>query len=213
MRQSKLPRLTYLTLLPVLLAAFSAQTASACLYYTPLNPSDYDLPAVVFEGKVVAVHPEIKLVPNRWKSSGDDEPNEIEQVVGLDITFDVQKVIRGDISLGEVRVGWNRRGTHAIYPATLSDFKREWGTLVRVGLTTPDLFGKYCKEKEIPYTPAISSGESQARHRRKETICSREASGFHAKDATTKTYVFSARCFDEPYMIPILSNADGHYSR
>lgn len=213
MRRSKLRRRSYATLIPLLLSLFSAQAASACMFYAPLDPADYALPDVVFEGEVVAIHPETKLVPSRRKISPEDKPGEISEVVGMDITFNVLKIIRGDIEFGEVRVGWHRRGTHGYYPETLPVFEQRWGTLVRVGLTTPDVFKQYCSEEHVPHVPAKSSGEHDGRQNKIKTVCTRDASGFHAKDASTKTYVFSAGCFDEPYMIPVLSNADGHYSK
>ena len=168
---------------------------------------------MVFEGEVVAIHPKTKLVPSRRKINPGDKPEEIARIVGMDITFDVQKVIRGDIELGEVRVGWHRRGTHGYYPETFSVFEQTWGTLVRVGLTTPDVFKRYCSEKHVSHIPAKSSGEHDERLHKTKIVCTRNASGFHGKDASTKAYVFSAGCFDEPYMIPVLSNADGHYSK
>jgi len=214
MRQSKFRRLILSTLLSVLFSLFSVQTTSACLFYAPLTSSDYELPTVVFEGEVIAIHPEIKLVPNPRQHSSEDKSKEIERVVGVDITFNVQKVIRGDLKLGSILVGWNRRGTHGYYPKTLSDFKRDWGTFLRVGLTTPDLFQKHCKEQDVFYGSLVKSNARYVLHsKEKKIVCSKEASGFYAKDAMTKFYVFSAGCFDEPYMISVSSNADGHFSK
>lgn len=177
--------------------------SQACLFYKPLTLEQYEVASVVFEGEVIAIHPESKMISGFGKTNNTKK----ERIVGLNITFNVTKVVRGNIPLGEIRVGWNRGGAHPIYPKTLAEFKDNWGKgKLRVGLTTPELFAETCNKEIVPNHKNYKTNQTDERE---QLICEKSASGFYGKEAATKPYIYSAGCFDDPYMVPVDSNADG----
>ncbi len=185
--------------------AFSG--AHACWTDQPLGKADYAAADIVFEGIPVAVHPTFKpLNPQLLKAinqrSKHKRPHN-DQVTEFDISFEVSRVLRGELTDKVIRVGWIH-GTFG-YPRSHDEFVQRYGDELRVGLTTYNLYQQMC-----PVKPTWNTRGGEAPKKEMRRSCDVMYTGFFQYEGQdeTKPFILNAPC-SGPYMLPLDSDEDG----
>ena len=101
----------------------NAQSASACSIFKQLSKSDVAFADIIFEGHIQSV------------DSGD-------------YVFDVAKVIKGNLSQKQIRVGLTD-GVAYSPPKSKEEFASRYGDFTRIALTTPGQIEKFCGIKKV----------------------------------------------------------------
>lgn len=181
---------------------FLADSAMACPSLRALVDSDFEVADIVFEGKVDAIHPTIRH--NSYSKN--------EQITAYEITFRIDEIIRGELHEkyklptrrnGQfIRVGW-KHGTFG-YPSTYSEFVKQYGMKLRVGLTTHELFEKLCPLKDTRVTRGNEQSVIEQRR-----YCDIHYTGFSdfELNAESMPYILNGPCTG-PYMLPLNSHRD-----
>lgn len=190
----------YSRVLTLGLASFTVSfphIASACPTYDFLTRKDFAAANVVFEGTVTAIHPTIK------EFTVGDETN--ERVIALDITFDIEKVVRGSPDQRFIRVSWIH-GTFG-YPRSIEELRETYGEKLRVGLITPEAMTDDCSRQ-------INTKKTAAGYK-SELIKINCKMGYRAENSsdprsgypTPKPFIMNGPCTG-PYMFETTSRRD-----
>lgn len=186
-----------LTLGLISFTASFPQIASACPTYDHLTRKDFAAANVVFEGTVAAIHPTI--IDYNFREDIK------ERVSAMDITFNVEKVIRGSLEQRSIRVGWIH-GTFG-YPRSISELRQQYGENLRVGLITPEGMTDHCnrrlntKKTETGWESELIEIKCKAGYRGQNSPDSR--SGY----PSDRAFILNKGCTG-PYMYEVTSLRD-----
>jgi len=181
------------TVLAVTLLGVS-QPASSCSTADYLIRVDYAAADLVFEGKIKALHPTFTEYDRGGKI--------VEQVTGLDVTFDVEKLIRGKQQGPTLRVSWIH-GTFG-YPKSLDDLHDSYRGQVRVGLITPAAMIDDCSRNDYSKPDEVTDII--------KIKCKRGYVAYKSKDPraglpANQAFILNGFCTG-PYMFPTTSLRD-----
>ena len=120
-------RPVFSTLIAASLALFTPQLAEACFSNPPLSRQVVAFADVIFEGSIKSISP---------------KPSYIE------LTFDVQNTVRGDLPHNEVVIGWKDNFYFGGRDILISNFIQAFGETTRVAISTPQLASRFCEFKK-----------------------------------------------------------------
>lgn len=172
--------------------------AQACSVPDVLTRKDYAAADIVFEGTVKAIHPTIRSLT--W--AGETR----EQIMGLDITFNIDKLVKGHLEHHIVRVSW-KHGTFG-YPDSVKRFHDRYGENVRVGLISPEAMTDSCNRRMNSRRKTETGFEIDI----VDISCNHNYTGGNSKDPRTELpanqpFILNGFCTG-PYMIPLTSRRD-----
>ena len=121
----------------LLLSLWHAPVANGCPTYSDLTRKGYAAADIVFEGSVSTFHPAL--------AKSHPVAKRPETAVGAEITFIIETVIKGTLDQRTIRVAW-RHGTFG-HPNSLTEFHKQYGENLRIGIITPDSMIDDCNRR------------------------------------------------------------------
>lgn len=171
--------------------------AAACPALDFLTRDDFAEADIVFEGRAVALHPTLTQYERDGKS--------LERAVGMEITFAVDDVIRGEWKEQRIKLGWVN-GTFG-YPRNFAEFEERYGTDLRVGVLSAASLKDDCSRRVVK-----SNTEEGIIYDTVQIKCSDRYTGNLYSDpqygtADLSGFILNGYCTG-PYMLPVSSLRD-----
>jgi len=154
----------------------ASQSAKGCIAYFPMTKTEVALTDVMFEGSLIEVTPQSDY---------------------LELTFNVKRSIRGELSEDEIVVGWRaRRPKDTVF--SVETLTEAFGETSRVAALSPKLADKFCERK-------TQSGESDVEYLfENELICDFETSTLLKAKMTGIPFILApTRCGAFEYFLSV----------